>query len=104
MNLSCQRISELYRFGMIILFFLALFFSPMFGFPASFPIALAVGLFHTAIYSFDDNEERIYYKQYCFYLVLIQYLIIAISLYQIILGDPTNWLGTGIDLTKLPKV
>ncbi len=102
---SCLGLSKIYKAGLGILSFLALFFIPIFSFPLSMWASMTVVLFFSMFYPWKKGYEPIvFYKHYCFYLVLIQYLVILVSLYQIIFGDSTNWLGTGINLTKLPRV
>ena len=103
MRVSCERLASSYSLGIVILFVLIVLYTPRADFIASYWVFLTVFAFFTGIYSWDNHEEIIYYKQPCFYALAFEYLIIIVSLYQIIFGDPTNWLGTGIDLSPLPE-
>ena len=103
MRVSCERLAPSYQLGIAILFVLIMLYTPRLDFFMRYWVFMAALAFFSAIYSWNDNEEIIYYKQPCLYALAFKYLIIIVSLYQIIFGDPTNWLGTGIDLSPLPE-
>ena len=89
---------------MYIIVILILLYCPIFsGGMQAYVVVLIVTLFHM-VYEVGDKSAISYFKLGCFYATFLSIVTLILGLYQIIFGDPTNWLGTGFDLTTLPKI
>ena len=101
----CKKFLPVYIFLFTLMALLIIVYMPLFtGFGTRYFFILALLILFQNIYKSKKEGAKSYLEYGCFYGAVILFLINVLSLYQIIFGDPTNWLGTGFDLTTLPEI
>ena len=99
-RVDCKKILPIYKLLTLSIILLIILYLPVFGIVGKVLIIFIIIFFFESIYDANNN----YLKNGCLYITFFIFIIVLLSLYQIIFGNSTNWLGTGFDLTTLPKI